>query len=390
MATPKIVVVLKSYHFLRSYATSESMTETSFFVRRPILQGQVNFPVCLAPMVGLTHVALRLVVRDYLPQGAFTLWPTEMLNSRRIPGEDLAKTPETMRSPVEQGLVPQILGNEESFIAQSVDKLERWGAVGIDINMGCPVQKALKHNYGVALMGDPGYASEVVRMTVKNTHLPVSVKLRAGSQNNFEYLYRFVAGLREAGASWVCLHPRTAEQKRRGSADWEQIQRLREKVDIPVIGNGDLQTAEDVFQMLEQTQCDLTMAGRALAARPWMLWQVGERLGFAPPPMSEALLLGIPHSSQPGRRAPQTSLEEGAEYGKCLLRLIASSREYFGEDLALRKIRFYVRMTSVWLLFGQALISVTTKAKNLSELETGVQTFFSNPVEMLAKTQLRE
>ncbi|UXR65007.1 tRNA-dihydrouridine synthase family protein [Bdellovibrio bacteriovorus] len=148
-------------------------------LHRPVLGGKVNFPLCLAPMVGLTHVALREVMREYLPSDAYTIWPTEMLNSRRVPGENLETTPETMRSPDENGLVPQILGNEEGPIAESVKRLIEWGAEAIDINMGCPVQKALKHNYGVALMGDPTYAAEVVRMTVKNSTVPVSVKLRA-------------------------------------------------------------------------------------------------------------------------------------------------------------------------------------------------------------------
>ena len=183
------------------------------------LQDLVNFPLCLAPMVGLTHVALRMVTRAYLPRGARTIWPTEMLSSRKLPFEDLEKTPETMRAEIETGLVPQILGNEEESIQQSIARLQAWGAQGIDINMGCPVQKALRHNYGVALMGDAGYAAEVVRMAVRHSSVPVSVKLRAGTQSDFEYLVRFVHGLREAGASWICLHPRTTTQKHQGIAD---------------------------------------------------------------------------------------------------------------------------------------------------------------------------
>ena len=345
---------------------------------RPILGGRVNFPLCLAPMVGLSHVALRLVVRDYLPPDAFTLWPTEMLNSRRVPDEDLAKTPEAMRADVETGLVPQILGNDETFISRSVKKLIDWGAEGIDINMGCPVQKALKHNYGVALMGDAGYAAEVVRMTVRHSTVPVSVKLRAGAQGDFQYLHNFVKGIADAGASWVCLHPRTAEQKRRGSADWQQIRKLREEIQLPVIGNGDIQIADDVFQMQDETKCDLVMAGRALAARPWMLWQVGETLGFQTPTWAE------------GRKAPRTKEEEGAEYGRCLIKLMDLSREYFGENLAMRKVRFYVRTTCVWLTFGHNLHSVTMKAKTFDEMRDGVLKFFSGPVEMVQRTQLRE
>src|SRR5437868_3816046 len=150
---------------------------------KPILNSEVNFPLCLAPMVGLSHVALRLAVREYMPVGAKTIRPTEMLNSHRLPNEDFKTTPETLRAAHETELVPQILGNEEGPIGDSVKKLiHEWGAEGIDINMGCPVQKALKHNYGVALMGDPDYAARIVEMTVKNSTVPVSVKLRAAPQ----------------------------------------------------------------------------------------------------------------------------------------------------------------------------------------------------------------
>lgn len=361
---------------------------------RPILNSKVNFPLCLAPMVGLTHVALRLLIREYMPKNAETIWPTEMLNSRRIPGEDLTTTPETLRADSETFLVPQILGNEEKPIFESVQRLiHEWGAEGIDINMGCPVQKALKHNYGVALMGDPSYAARIVEMTMKASTVPVSVKLRAApqpgahsqlgvgslkSEADFHYLQNFVRGLKEAGASWVTLHPRTAAQKRRGSADWSQIKTLRDQIDLPIIGNGDVQTAEDALLMLEETGCDMAMAGRALSARPWMMWQLGETLGFEAPVGRE------------GQKAPRGPVEEGAEYGRALLRLIQLSGHYFREDLALRKIRFFVRTTHVWLDFGQSLVGLCAKAKNLTELEDLVRKFFESPIEMCASTELRQ
>jgi len=257
--------------------------------------------------------------------------------------------------------------------------LIEWGAEAIDINMGCPVQKALKHNYGVALMGDPHYAAEVVAMTVRHSSVPVSVKLRAvGSNKELDELIHFVQGLRNAGASWICLHPRTAAQKRRGWAEWGQIRHLHQAVDFPIIGNGDVQTVEDALAMLDETGCDMAMAGRGLAARPWMLWQLGEELGMQAPPGKEGL------------RAPRTPVEEGAEYGRCLLRLIHFSRQYFHEDLAMRKVRFYVRTTHVWLFFGQALVSVCAKAKSLNEMEESVEKFFRAPLEMSTHTELRQ
>lgn len=345
---------------------------------RPLLNGRVNYPACLAPMVGLSHVAFRRLLREYLPANATTLWSTEMLNSRRIPGENLETTPETMRHHSETDLVPQILGNEAGPIAKSCARLEQeWGAVGIDINMGCPVKKALSHNYGVALMGDSSYAAEVVRMTVKSTSLPVSVKLRAGHQNDVDYLIKFVQGLEEAGASWITLHPRTTEQKRRGSADWSQITQVRESLKIPVIGNGDVQTVDDVINLKTETGCDLVMIGRALTARPWLLWQLGERLGFAPPP---------------GRvgSAPSTPDEEGAEYGRSLKTLVAYMQEHFTEELALRKFRFFIKNGSPWLLFGHDLHARSTKAKTWVEMSAMLDEFFSVAHAMTARTELRQ
>lgn len=328
-------------------------------------------------MVGLSHVGLRAVLREYLPEGAVTMWPTEMLNSRRLPNEPVGQTPETQRAADETGLVPQLLGNEEDSIQKSISKLQAWGAEGIDINMGCPVAKALRHNYGVSLMGDMKYAAEVVRFAVQSSPLPVSVKLRAGLQNDLNYLFSFCDGLVEAGASWITLHPRTAEQQRRGSADWSQIRLLKERLSVPVIGNGDVQTAEDALQMMKQTGCDGVMAGRALAARPWMLWQLGETLGFAPP------------AGRSGP-APRTPEEEGAEYGRALRRLLEFNVQYFGEALGLRKFRFHVRTTAVWLPFGQSVVSISTKFKTSSEMLEAYEKFFEGPIEMSAKTELRQ
>ena len=347
-------------------------------LRRKIPIQSLNFPLCLAPMVGLSHVALRAVLRAYLPTGARTIWPTEMLNSRRLPHENLAKTPETMRTADETQLVPQILGNDEGEIAASLKCLESWGAEGIDINMGCPVKKALSHNYGVALMGDPEYEAEVVRICRRHTRLPISVKLRSGLENNPRFLADFVGGLEGAGASWITLHPRTAGQQRRGRADWSQIRELREGLGIPVIGNGDIQTVQDVVRMLEETGCEMAMAGRALAARPWLLWQFGEKLGW-PAPQGR---------SGP---APDSPEAEGAEYGRAALAMLQHMRVHFTDEFYLRrKYLFYVRTTSPWLRFGHDFYARSTRAKSTGELEAVASEFFSRPQEMSARTELRQ
>ncbi len=337
---------------------------------------KTNFPVCLAPMVGLSHVGLRLLIREYMPEGASTIWPTEMLSSFRLPKEDFETLFEIKRLAFEDNIVPQILGNDEHYIRQSVIRLKEWGARGIDINMGCPVKKALKHNYGVALMGDPVYAAKVVKMTVESSNLPVSVKLRAGHQNDMLIFNQFISGIVDAGAAWITLHPRTPEMKRRGKADWSQIKYLKDNFPVPIIGNGDIQTVEDVFKMLEETSCDMVMAGRALTVRPWLMWQVGERLGLKNPP---------------GRSgpAPKNSFEEGEEFKKVCFRYLQIMKEHCPEYVGMRKIKFFITNSHPWLEFGHSLYTWTLRARNYDQIEEAFEKFFMSPQKIYQRTELR-
>lgn len=362
-------------------------------LERPILRGSVNFPLMLAPMVGLSHVAFRSVLRAYLPAAARTIWPTEMLNSRRLPNEIFTRVPEILRAADETDLVPQILGNEETAIRKSVARLEcEWRASGIDINMGCPVKKALAHNYGVSLMGDPEYAADVVRMTVNATTLPVSVKLRASPPgtdggSSLDFLLRFAGGLVDAGAEWLTLHPRTAAQKRRGRADWSQIRELRKSVPVAVIGNGDIQVADDVLRMLDETGCDAVMAGRALTARPWLLWQVGESLGFAAP------------EGRDGERAPRTAEEEGIEFARAWRCILVALKHFhpdhiaganWNESLLVRKARFYLKNAAPWLQFGHELEARLSRAESIAQaLEISDRFFTAHPQTMSSRSELR-
>jgi len=327
-------------------------------------------------MVGLSHIALRKVVASYLPQGMKTIWPSEMLSSRRLPSENPAHVPEAMRDEDENFWVPQILGNEEKYIAPSVQKLVDYGASGIDINMGCPVQKALKHNYGVALMGDVDYAAKVVEMTVRHSKVPVSVKLRAGFENTVEGMIPFMKTLESAGASWLTLHPRTAEQKRRGTADWAQIRTIKKTLSIPVIGNGDVQVADDVFRMQQETGCDLVMIGRALTARPWLLWQVGERMGMPAP------------EGQVGN-APQTPEEEGREFYDCAKKIAQEMKTRFRPVIALKKYQFYIKTSSVWLEYGHFLYAKITACQDFDQIEQALADFFAIEQRMIQRTEWR-
>jgi tRNA-dihydrouridine synthase len=329
-------------------------------------------PVMLAPMVGLTHYAVRDSLHDFLPEGARALWPTEMLNSRRIPSQLPNENPEIYFYDSANGLCPQLLANEEEFIRMSVPRLENWGAAAIDINMGCPVRKALKHNYGVALMGDPAYAAEVVRMTASRAKVPVSVKLRAsgvpkdGEKHDFDYLLRFIGGLVDAGASWITLHPRSAEQGRKGSADWSVIARLKKELKIPIIGNGDVEVASDIDAMVEKSGCDRVMIGRALMAKPWLL------------------------SRKPGSTEPiPDNFEQHELYGRFMKGVVRRMKERYPIEAGLRRIRFLAVYSRPYVEFGEYLYGRTMAAKTYEDLEASFEKFFATKQRILDRTSLR-
>ncbi len=351
-------------------------------------------PVMLAPMVGLTHYAVRASVAEFLPVGAKALWSTEMLNSRRVASQRIHETPETFFYDAANGIYPQLLANEEEFIRISVPRLESWGAQAIDINMGCPVKKALKHNYGVALMGDPAYAAEVVRMTVKYATVPVSVKLRASGMKprevedqplsnkerdrlaekntevDFEYLAHFIQGLYEAGASWITLHPRTAEQKRKGDANWGLVLRLKEYFkNTPyasrgLIANGDVQTRADIRAMFEATGADRIMIGRALMAKPW-------------------LISGNLNDPEPD------AYEQGDLYGKFLKSVVAKLTEHYELQAGMRRMRFLIVYSRPWVEFGEYLYGRVMASTTYEELAQAMNKFFDQKQKIIARTTLR-
>ena len=311
-------------------------------------------------MLGLSHYAVREALAIFLAKDQRTLWPTEMLSSRRLPSQREGEVPELIFKDRNRGLCPQLLGNEEHFIRDSIRRLEDWGAQAIDINMGCPVKKALQHNYGVALMGDVHYAAEVVAMAVRATSLPVSVKLRAGFENDPEFLLQFGKALESAGAAWITLHPRLAKQGRRGSADWSQIRLMKSHLRIPVIGNGDVQSPKDVRQMISETGCDRVMVGRALLAKPWMLSD-----------------------------DPLNSGSESQEYARFLKTVVEVSQEYYVEPLGLRKLRFLLYHSCVWIEFGHFLYAQIKNAKSYAQVSQIIEEFFEEPRKVFERTELR-
>ncbi|MBY0369143.1 tRNA-dihydrouridine synthase family protein, partial [bacterium] len=211
----------------------------------------VEFPYFVAPMVGISHVAFRELVRFYTPKNLQPLVFTEMISGKRLPHEQLQEAEHLRTSVGEDGLIPQLLCNEEDHIARSIRKLQPLSPWGIDINMGCPVTQTLKHNWGVQLMHNKDRAAHVVSLAKKYTHRPVSVKLRAslGRQFDADYLLSFTEALENAGADWLTIHCRTQEQGHHGYANWNMVEAVARARKIPTVANGDIHTWEDALHV---------------------------------------------------------------------------------------------------------------------------------------------
>ncbi|HME91403.1 MAG TPA: tRNA dihydrouridine synthase DusB [Myxococcaceae bacterium] len=241
----------------------------------------LNNPYVLAPMAGVSEMPFRVLA---FQMGA-ALCPTELVSAQGLMRANTRTLRYLRHDPaVERPYALQIFGGEPEVMAQAARIGQQWGAEIIDINMGCPVKKVTRSGAGSALLCDPARAGAIVRGIREATGLPVTAKIRSGwDQGSRNYLE--VAGeLQGAGCAALAIHPRTRTQGYAGSADWGVISDLKRHFPwMPIIGNGDVKTAEDARRMLETTGCDFVMIGRAALGNPWIFRQ----LQGSPPPSSE-------------------------------------------------------------------------------------------------------
>lgn len=223
-----------------------------------------------APMAGVTDKAFRLMARKF---GAGLVY-TEMISDMGLVyGQERTEAIADIGDEVAPVSV-QIFGSNPETLVQAALKVESMGAHIIDINMGCPTPKIIKNGDGAALMLDLPKAAAIIREVVQAVKVPVTVKFRKGftaQKVNFLEL----AGIAESeGASAIALHARTRDQYYAGQADWDAIKQVKAKVKIPVIGNGDIWSAEDALKMLDYTNCDAVMVGRAAMGNPFIFQQI--------------------------------------------------------------------------------------------------------------------
>lgn len=225
--------------------------------------------VVLAPMAGICNSSFRRIAKE---MGVGLIY-AEMVSDKAIFYQN-QKTIEMLKmTEEERPIVQQIFGSDkESFVIAAKYIYENMHPDIIDINMGCPVPKvAVRAQAGSALLKNPEKIKEIVEAVVKAVSIPVTVKIRSGW--DFEHINAVeVAKICEqAGASAICVHPRTRSQGYSGQADWRIIKKVKEAVSIPVIGNGDIKDVYDAKRMLEETNCDAIMVGRAVLGNPWLI-----------------------------------------------------------------------------------------------------------------------
>lgn len=226
--------------------------------------------IILAPMAGVTDLPFRLLCKE---QGV-GMTCTEMVSAKAISfhNKNTEALLETSRQ--ERPVSLQLFGSDPDIISETAAYLEEQPFDILDINMGCPVPKVAGNGEGSALMRNPKLVAEIVKKTVRATKKPVTVKIRKGFTQQ-EVNAAEIAKIAEAsGAAAVAVHGRTREQYYSGQADWDIIRQVKEAVGIPVIGNGDIDSAQKAKQMLEETGCDAVMAGRAARGNPWLFREI--------------------------------------------------------------------------------------------------------------------
>ncbi len=237
-------------------------------------------PVFLAPMAGVTDHPFRVLCRRY----GVGLVYTEFVSANGVVRESARTLDLAKFTPDERPIGIQVFGEEPETIARSAAHLAgRFKPDLIDLNFGCPVPKVTRKGAGGAMLRDLGLMRETVRATVQAApHLPVTVKMRAGWDQTSIVAIEAAAIIEEAGGAAIALHPRTTRQGFTGQADWSLIKAVKERVSIPVIGNGDIHTAGDALRMFETTNCDAVMVARGALGSPWIFRQINDLLAGRP------------------------------------------------------------------------------------------------------------
>lgn len=277
---------------------------------------ELEVPLALAPMAGITDLPFRLICRKH----GCGLTVSEMVSAKGLLYKNVKTAAMLQIDPGERPTAVQLFGSVPDELAEAARIAAEAGADAVDFNMGCPVPKIVNNGEGSALMKQPRLAHAILVAMVKAVEIPVTVKIRAGWDEDNRNAPEIAKLAEAAGVSAVAVHGRTRKQFYEGRADWDIIRQVKEAVKIPVFGNGDIFSAADGLRMLETTGCDGLMIGRGADGNPWIF----ERL--------RAVLL---QEEIPEEPSFEVRLDLAAEH---LHMLIA----YQGESISVKQMRRHI------------------------------------------------
>lgn len=301
---------------------------------------EISGYAALAPMAGVTDRAFRELCAGF---GA-AMVTGEMVSSKGLIYDSDKSRELLVLSENERPAAVQLFGNEPETMAQAAVIAMEYSPDIIDINMGCPAPKIASNGCGSALMKDPELCGRIVSAVKGAVSVPVTVKIRKGWDKNSVNAVEVAKICEEAGADAITVHGRTREQQYMPSADWEIIRQVKKSVKVPVIGNGDITSAELAAAMIEQTGCDMVMVGRGALGNPWIFREI-------------SMLLGHDRPSLPVSSAERISV---------LLRHVSKMCEYKGEAVAMREARKH----AAWYFKGvRGAAALRRKAVELETFE---------------------
>ncbi|MBQ8557612.1 MAG: tRNA dihydrouridine synthase DusB [Alphaproteobacteria bacterium] len=250
-----------------SLQTDKVLTERRALTVRPLKRSFV----CGAPMAGVTDKPFRMICRKF---GNETLF-TEMIGVNSLYRRSVS-TCRMMRIADEQNIVVQLVGIDETALVYAAKEAVFNGAIGVDINMGCPVKKLITNGSGASLMKNADIAVRLVSAVKRAVDIPVTVKTRLGWDEKQKNVVSFAKQLVDAGVDGITIHARTKEQGYSGQADWQNLQTVKQVVNIPVFVNGDITDKHSLKMALDISQADGAMIGRGMLGRPWVLHQLAD------------------------------------------------------------------------------------------------------------------
>ena len=283
---------------------------------------QLDNEVFLSPMAGVTDLPFRTICKE---KGCGMLY-TEMINAKALCYDD--ENTKKMLNLEDDGhpVAVQIFGSDPEYMGKAASIMNQYTNDILDINMGCPAPKVIKNGDGSALMRNPKLAAEVLTAVVKNSEKPVTLKIRKGWDDTCINAVEIAKIAEECGISALAIHGRTREQFYSGKADWDIIAEIKQSINIPVIGNGDVFDVQDAVNMLEKTKCDAIMIGRGSQGNPWIFNRIN-------------------HYMKTGEVLPEPTLEEKISTAIKHMNLAVAEH---GEYVAVREMRKHIG----WYLKG--------------------------------------